>query len=199
METFTQDVRYAWRGLRRSPGFAAVAIITLALGIGANTAIFSVINAVLLRPLPYAAPGQLVRLYETEAAPGNYPFTGPDFLDWKTQNHSFQDMALYSPWHSVNLSGTGEPDHVMAAATESNFFSLLGARPLLGRTWAPDEDEPGHDHEVILSYGLWRSHFGGDSKIVGRVFDQDGFALGEGRHVQFHCRGGGGLAHRPSS
>ncbi len=173
METLAQDVRYAWRGLRRSPGFAAVAIITLALGIGANTAIFSVINAVLLRPLPYAAPGQLVRLYETEAAPGNYPFTGPDFLDWKTQNHSFQDMTLFSPWRSVNLSGEGEPDHVLAAATESNFFTLLGARPLLGRTWVPDEDEPGHDHEVILSYGLWRSHFGGESKIVGREIEMN--------------------------
>ena len=169
-----QDISYGVRGLRRAPGFAVIAIVTLALGIGANTAIFSIVYAVLLRPLPYENPGQLVRLYETEAAPGNYPFTGPDFLDWKTQNHSFQDMTLISWSHSMNLSGTGQPDHVMGVPTESNFFTLLGARPLLGRTWAAGEDEPGHDHEVILGYGLWQSHFGGDSKIVGGDIDLNG-------------------------
>src|SRR5690242_201406 len=169
-----QDFTYGMRGLRRAPGFAAVAVLTLALGIGANTAIFSIIYAVLLRPLPYEKPGQLVRLYETEAAPGNYPFTGPDFLDWKTQNHSFQDMTLISWPHSMNLSGQGEPDHVMGIPTESNFFSLLGARPLLGRMWAQGEDEPGHDHVLILSYGLWQSHFGGDPKIIGRDVELNG-------------------------
>jgi putative ABC transport system permease protein len=168
MDTLIQDVRYGLRGLRRSPGFAVVAVLTLALGIGANTAIFSIIYAVLLRPLPYQQPGQLVRLYETEAAPGNYPFTGLDFLDWKSQNHSFQDMTLISWTHSMNLSGKGEPDHVLGTPTEANFFSLLGARPLLGRTWVSGEDEPGHDHEVILSYGLWQVHFGGDAQIVGQ-------------------------------
>src|SRR5215469_2510215 len=168
MDTLIQDVRYGLRGLRRSPGFAVVAVLTLALGIGANTAIFSIIYAVLLRPLPYQQPGQLVRLYETEAAPGNYPFTGLDFLDWKSQNHSFQDMTLMSWTHSMNLSGKGEPDHVLGTPTEANFFSLLGARPLLGRTWVSGEDEPGHDREVILSYGLWQAHFGGDAQIVGQ-------------------------------
>ncbi|PYY13902.1 MAG: hypothetical protein DMG61_11765 [Acidobacteria bacterium] len=174
MDTLAQDIRYGIRGLRRAPGFALIAILTLALGIGANTAIFSIIYAVLLRPLPYQKPGQLVRLYETEAAPGNYPFTGPDFLDWKTQNHSFQDLTLISWAHSMNLSGSGEPDHVMGIPTESNFFSLLGARPLLGRTWAADEDEPGHDHVLILSYGLWQSHFGGDQNILGRDVELNG-------------------------
>jgi len=174
MDTLAQDIRYGIRGLRRAPGFALIAILTLALGIGANTAIFSIIYAVLLRPLPYQKPGQLVRLYETEAAPGNYPFTGPDFLDWKTQNHSFQDLTLISWAHSMNLSGSGEPDHVMGIPTESNFFSLLGARPLLGRTWAAAEDEPGHDHVLILSYGLWQSHFGGDQNILGRDVELNG-------------------------
>ena len=174
MDTLAQDIRYGIRGLRRAPGFALIAILTLALGIGANTAIFSIIYAVLLRPLPYQKPGQLVRLYETEAAPGNYPFTGPDFLDWKTQNHTFQDMTLISWAHSMNLSGSGEPDHVMGIPTESNFFSLLGARPLLGRTWAAAEDEPGHDHVLILSYGLWQSHFGGDQNILGRDVELNG-------------------------
>ena len=166
-----QDVRYALRGLRRSPGFAAVAIFTLALGIGANTAIFSIIEAVLLRPLPFANPGQLVRLYETEAAPGNYPFTGPDFLDWKTQNHTFQDMSLYGWGNDLNLSGEGSPDHVLGVPTEANFFSLLGARPLLGRTWAPDEDQPGHEQVAILSYGLWQSHFAGKGNVIGRTVE----------------------------
>ena len=174
MEALIQDVRYGARGLRRSPGFALVAVLTLALGIGANTAIFSIIYAVLLRPLPYQRPGQLVRLYETEASPGNFPFTGPDFLDWKTQNHTFQDMTLIGWTHSMNLSGRGEPDHVLGNPTEANFFDLLGARPLMGRTWAPGEDEPGHDHVVVLGYGLWQSHFGGDRKIVGSDIDLNG-------------------------
>ncbi len=162
-----QDIRYAVRGLRRSPGFAAVAILTLALGIGANTAIFSIIEAVLLRPLPFANPGQLVRMYETEAQPGKYPFTGPDFLDWKKQNHTFQDMAIFSWGHDINLSGGGSPLHVLGVPTEANFFNLLGARALLGRTWAPDEDQPGHERVVILSYGLWQTHFGGKRDVVG--------------------------------
>lgn len=174
MDTLAQDVRYGIRGLRRTPGFALIAVLTLALGIGANTAIFSIIYAALLRPLPYQRPGELVRLYETEAAPGNYPFTGQDFLDWKTQNHSFQDMTLMNWTRSMNLSGRGEPVHIEGTPTEANFFSLLGARPLLGRTWVPGEDEPGHDRVVILSYGLWQTHFGGDSKIVGSDIELNG-------------------------
>jgi putative ABC transport system permease protein len=173
MDTLAKDLLYAWRGLRRAPGFALVAILTLGLGIGANTAIFSIINAVLLRPLPYQNPGQLVRLYETEDAPGNYPFTGPDFLDWKTQNHSFQEMAVYSWGQDMNLGGQGQPDHVIGTPTEANFFSLLGARALLGRTWAQGEDEPGHDRVVILGYGLWQEHFNGDPNIVGRQVTLD--------------------------
>src|SRR5438067_1475606 len=167
METFFQDVRFAFRNLKKTRGFTAVAVITLALGIGANTAIFSVINAVLLQPLPFHQPGELVRLYETEAAPGQFPFAGPDFLDWKAQNKTFQDMTLFGWGQDMNLSGGGAPDHVLGISTEANFFSLLGAQPLLGRTWAPGEDEPEKDQVAILSYSLWQSHFGGDPKIVG--------------------------------
>jgi putative ABC transport system permease protein len=168
MDALGKDLLYAWRGLRRTPGFTAVAILTLALGIGANTAIFSVINAVLLRPLPYHNPGQLVRVYATEDAPGNYPLTGPDFLDWKTQNHSFQDMAVYGWGNDMNFSADAGPDHVIGTPTEANFFSLLGARPLLGRTWAQGEDEPGKDRVVVLSYGLWQERFSSDRNIVGK-------------------------------
>src|SRR5205085_6997775 len=164
METFLQDIRFALRNLKKTRGFTAVAVITLALGIGANTAIFSVINAVLIQPLPFRQPGELVRLYETEAAPGNYPFAAPDFLDWKKQNTTFQDMSLYGWPHDLNLSGEGSPEHVLGVPTESNFFTLLGARPLLGRTWAPGEDEPGKDQVTILSHAFWQSHFANDPK-----------------------------------
>ncbi len=173
MTPFVQDLRYAARTLLKSRGFAAVAILTLAVGIGANTAIFSIIDAVLLRPLPYAEPDRLVRLYETEAAPGNYPFTGPDFLDWKAQNKTFTDMTLFYWPTEVNLSGQsgGAADHARAVATESNFFSLLGARPLLGRTWADGEDQPGKDDVVILSYAVWQTRYGGDPKAIGQALE----------------------------
>src|SRR5215469_4724242 len=128
MHSILQDLRYGLRNLLRTRGLTAVAIITLALGIGANTAIFSVIDAVLLRPLPFHDSGQLVRLYETESAPGHFPFSGPDFVDWKAQSHSFEDMTLFSWPHAYNLSGRGQAEHVIGRPTESNFFSLLGAR-----------------------------------------------------------------------
>jgi putative ABC transport system permease protein len=171
MRTFIQDLRYAVRTLVTSRGFAVVAILTLAAGIGANTAIFSIIDAVLLRSLPYRNPDRLVRLYETEAAPGKYPFTGPDFVDWKMQNSTFADMTLYGWSGELNVSGKDRADHVVGVPTEANFFSLLGATPLLGRTWAPNEDQPGNDRVVILSYSLWQSRFGGDSKVIGQPLE----------------------------
>ncbi|MGJ5816265.1 ABC transporter permease [Paludibaculum fermentans] len=171
MQTLAQDLRYALRTLLRSRGFALTAALTLAAGIGANTAIFSIMDAVLLRPLPYQNPDQLVRLYETEAAPGKYPFTGPDFLDWKSQNSTFSDMTLYSWPSDMNLSGQGQPDPVRAVPTESNFFSLLGVTPVLGRSWAQGEDQPGKDDVVILSYALWQTRFGGNPSVVGQVLE----------------------------
>lgn len=176
MGTVLQDLRYAIRTLRKSPGFTVAAVLTLALGIGANTAIFSVIDAVLLRPLPFAKPGQLVWLRETESSPGDYPFAAPDFVDWKKQNHTFQDMSLFGYPESINLSGEGFPNRVTGRRTESNFFSLLGAKPLIGRTWAPDEDQAGKERVVILSYGLWQRQFAADARIIGRDIQLDGRA-----------------------
>ena len=169
IRTCLQDLRYAGRNLLRSRGFAVVAALTLTIGIGANTAIFSIIDAILLRPLPFRDPGQLVRLYETEAAPGHYPFAGPDFLDWRAQNKTFRDMALFGWSGDMNLSGEGRPDHVYAVPTQANFFALLGVQPILGRTWLPGEDRSGNDQVAVLSYGLWREHFSGDPGVAGRT------------------------------
>ena len=126
MRTLLQDLRYAFRNLGNARGFALVAAVTLAIGIGANTAIFSIIDTVLLRPLPYRDPGQLVTLNETESAPGRYPFAGPDFVDWKAQNNTLQDMTLFAWPHDVNLSAEARPEHIIALPTAANFFSLLG-------------------------------------------------------------------------
>jgi len=169
VRTCWQDLRYAARNLLRSRAFAAVAAITLTIGIGANTAIFSIIDTILLRPLPFRDSAQLVRLYETEAAPGNYPFAGPDFKDWRAQNQTFQDMAVFGWSGDMNLSGEGRPDHVEAVPTQANFFNLLGVQPILGRTWLPGEDRSGNDQVAVLSYGLWREHFAGDPGVVGRA------------------------------
>jgi putative ABC transport system permease protein len=171
MATLLHDLRYAFRNLGNARGFALVGALTLAIGIGANTAIFSIIDTILLRPLPYRNPSQLVRLNETESAPGRYPFAGPDFVDWKAQNSTFQDMTLFAWPHDMNLSAGGRPEHVLALPTEANFFSLLGVEPLLGRTWAAGEDQRGKDDVAILSYGLWQSRFAGDPHAVGQSIE----------------------------
>jgi len=169
MHTLVQDLRYAVRNLLKSRGLTAVAVATLAIGIGANTAIFSIVDTLLLRPLPFRAAEQLVALNETEAAPGKYPFAGPDYIDWKTQNRSFQDMTLFGwPW-SMNLASGGRPESVHVLPAEANYFSLLGVRPLMGRSFARGEDQPGRDQVAILSYGLWRSRWAGDPGVVGRT------------------------------
>jgi putative ABC transport system permease protein len=169
LHTCLRDLRYAARNLWRSRGFAAIAALTLTIGIGANSAIFSIIDTILLRPLPFRDPGRLVHLYETEAAPGNYPFAAPDFLDWRAQNKTFQDMAVFAWSGDMNMSGEGRPDHVLAVPTQVNLFNLLGVQPILGRTWLPGEDQPGKDRVAVLSYGLWREHFAGDPGVIGRA------------------------------
>jgi len=158
------DLRYGLRQLRRNPGFTAVAVLTLALGIGANTAIFSVIDSVLLRPLAFPHPDQLVVLGNGDG----YPLTGPDFLDWQRQNQTFSSMALHTFGQSYNLTGGGQPSYVSGVETEANFFSTLGAIPLLGRTWLKGEDKEGANREVVLSYGLWNAQFSADKGLVGR-------------------------------
>jgi putative ABC transport system permease protein len=168
-----RDLRYALRNLWKAKGFAAVAILTLAIGVGANTAIFSIIDTILLRPLPFHDPDRLVRLFETESAPGTYPFAGPDLADWRTQNRTFQDMAMYGWAHDRNASREGRADHILSVPTEVNFFNVLGVAPLLGRTWAQGEDQPGKDRVVVLSYAFWQGRFAGDPRAVGQPIELD--------------------------
>ncbi len=174
MRGFLQDVGYFFRMVSKAPGFFAIAILTLALGIGANTAVFSVINAVLLRPLPFHEPDRLVRLFETEAAPGNYPFAGPDYLDWKAQTQTLEAMALFNYYGRANVRGGGQAESAVAIDAEANFFDVLGVKPLLGRTFVAGEGTARRDERVaILSYGFWQRHFGGDPAIVGKSIDLD--------------------------
>jgi putative ABC transport system permease protein len=167
MITIGQDIRYGFRMLARKPVFTALAILTLALGIGANTAIFSVVDAVLLRPLPYRNPGQLVQLWQTESSPGSFPLTGQDFLDWRAQNRTFEDMAVYSFQQSFNLSGSGGPERVTGVRVQTNFFSILGIQPVLGRPFLQGDTQARQNLEVLLSYGFWKRHFGGQASAVG--------------------------------
>jgi putative ABC transport system permease protein len=166
METLLQDLRYSLRNLVKSPGFTAIALITLALGIGANTAIFSVVNAVLLRALPYADPDRLVVILR-EGHSGNTPAT---FLDWKRDNHVFENMGAAEAW-TPNLTGIDKPEEVVGLHVTSDVFPVLGVSPILGRTFTSDEDRLGHDHEVVLSYGFWQRRFGGSKDVLGRTVE----------------------------
>jgi putative ABC transport system permease protein len=167
-----QDLKYGIRVLRKSPGFSIVAVVVLALGIGANTAIFSVVNAVLLRPLPFSDPARIVHVWHVpppRSFPGmtRFSVSPANYLDWARSNHVFEKIAIYGG-RSMNLTGGGKPEYVRAATTSADFFSVLGVKPLLGRTFLAGEDQPGHDHEVVLTYEFWQSRFGGDRSIVGR-------------------------------
>jgi predicted permease len=175
METLLKDIRYGVRGLVKRPGFTVIALITLALGIGANTAIFSVINAVLLRPLQFKDPEQLVVVWE-DASFAGFPLNTPApgiYFDWKNQNQSFSDMAA-SAERSFNITGDGDPERVMAFAVTENFFPLFGVQPILGRNFLPEEDRPGANKVVMLSYSLWQSRYGGDRQIVNRQILMNG-------------------------
>jgi predicted permease len=177
METLLQDLRYGLRSLRTDPGFTAVVLLTLALGIGASTAIFSVVNGVLLRPLPYAEPERLVRLFEKierqamssdrmEIAPAN-------FLDWRAQCQSFSDISAYG-FDDLALAGDQEAENIASAFVSANLFSMLGVNPIMGRVFNVEEDQPGHDSVALLSHGLWQRRFGADPKVIGQKILLDG-------------------------
>ena len=167
LEDLWQDARYALRSLRKHPGFTAIAVFTLALGIGANTAIFSVINAVLLRPLPYADADRLVVLTET-LADRPIGVSYPNFVDWRNQSTMFENVAAVRHRESFNLTGSGDSERLQGRLVSANFLSTLGVKPIRGRDFAPEDDRPGAAPVVIISYALWQGRFGGDEKIIGQ-------------------------------
>ena len=173
MDTLFQDIRFGFRMLLKAPGFTAAAVVVLALGIGANTALFSVVNAVLLRPLPYPQPERLVQVWHTppqSSFPGATRFTvsPANYLDWASQNHSFEQMAIYG-FMSFNLTGKGEPESILASRVSSNFFSVLRTQPMAGRIFTSDEDSSGHAKVVVISHSFWQSHLGGDPSAIGQT------------------------------
>jgi predicted permease len=178
IETLIQDLRYGARMLLKNPGFTAVAVLTLALGIGANTAIFSVVNGVLLRPLPYYEPERLVMLWaeqpiqQAQLGVTDYSVTNADFVDWRNQNQVFEHIAAMFG-HRGNLMGGGEPESVAVLYASSSLFPLLNARLAVGRAFLPEEDRAGADSVVVISHGLWRQRYGADTNIIGQKITLD--------------------------
>ncbi len=178
METLLRDIRYGIRSLVKRPGFTVVALIALALGIGANTAIFSLVNAVLLTPLPFAEPDRLVWMWGNIRNGGNRASVAPlDFLDYRKENKTFEEFAAsFSIPLALNLTGSGEPERLSAAAVTGNYFQALGAKPALGRIFLLENERPGGDQVAVLSYGLWQKRFGGEHGIIGKTVTLDGTA-----------------------
>src|SRR5262245_6298230 len=176
--TLIQDLRYGARMLRRSPGFTFVAVLTLTLGIGANTAIFSVVNGVLLSPLPYFEPERLVMVWaddpimQAQTGLPDFPVTVADFVDWRNQNQGFEHMAAMEGW-GMNLTDGGEPESVVGLRASASLFPLLGASLAVGRAFLPEEDRAGAERVVVLSHGLWQRRYGADPKLIGQKMTLD--------------------------
>src|SRR4051812_4683474 len=171
MDGLYQDFRYGLRIMFRKPAFTMIAVITLALGIGANTAIFSIVNAVLLRSLPYPDANRLVMLWSTMQGQGisNSESSLPDYREWRDQNHVFEGLGGFY-YGDFNLAGANkEPERVQGARVTANLFQVLGINPALGRGFLPEEEQFGRHHVVLLSYELWQRRYGSDPGIVGRA------------------------------
>src|SRR5438309_584311 len=181
MQNFFKDFSYAIRMLAKYPGFTAVAVLTLALGIGANTAIFSFVNAALLKPLPYASPERLYVLGEPrEQMAGvdvgaDVAVSYPDFQDWRRTAKSFESLAGYTPYR-LTMSGNSAPESLDVARVTPDFFPTLGVSPVLGRDFEPADDQGQGARVVILSHGFWKSHYGNSSTALGQVLHLDGAA-----------------------
>ena len=170
MESLLSDVRYAVRNLSRRPGFTIIAVITLALGIGANTCIFSAINALLLKPLPFPELDRVVAVWDKLPRRGivHNEVTFANYLDLKAQNRSFEQLALYR-WWSPNLTGVESPERIQGFLVTANFFDALGMKPVMGRTFAEEENQPGKDAVAIITHSLWQRRFGGDPDILNKT------------------------------
>ncbi len=174
MESVLQDVRFALRQLRKSPGFALIAVLTLSLGVGAATAIFSVIDAVIIRPLPYAQPDRIF-IPQTLSREGyTQPFSWPSFKDFRAQNHVFAAVSAASSYQGVNLETPSGPVALAWVQGSDDFFDVFGVAPILGRTYRPGEDEPGKNDVAVLSYDVWQSNFDGQTSVIGRTLDLNG-------------------------
>lgn len=178
MRFFWQDLRYGVRALLRNPGFCGVAILALALGIGPNTAIFTMVNAVLLKPLPVPEPHRVVMIWGTVLKSGfdQLPVSGADYLDWKRQATSFDKMAaaFAIPEYGLNVSGAGEPERVPAATASQEFLPALGIKPIAGRNFLPEEDRPGGAPAVLIGNAFWQRRFHSDPSAIGRTLTVDG-------------------------
>src|SRR5690348_6368323 len=168
MNSFWQDVRYGLRVLAKNPGFTAIAVLTLALGIGANSALFSVVNGVLLNPLPFPNPEELYAVYSTSPTFEQSSISYPNFLDWQKQNHSFAELGAFRS-ENYNLTGAGEPERVHAHMISAEFFPAYGLNPILGRNFRPEEDKPGAGPVTILGDGLWKRKFASSADILGKT------------------------------
>lgn len=175
MNTLLQDIRYAIRSLLKSPGFAAIAILTLALGIGANTTMFSVINGVLLNPLPYPQSGQLVAIYENNLGVSHGPITYLNFQDWERETKTFSAMAIYRN-QDYNFTGAGHAERLTGTMVSAGFFPALGTAPVLGRTFSPHDDQVGAAPVVVLGGGFWQRRFASSPSIIGKAIDLNGTA-----------------------
>src|SRR5262249_4220963 len=168
-----QDLRFGVRTLMKQPSFTLLALLTLALGIGANTAIFSVVNTVLLRPLPYKDPQQLVAVWEVQGKANQILFSPAEFLDYQAQNQSFTEMAAYRS-ASASLTGQGEPEQLNGLIVSANFFSLLGVPAARGRVFQPEDGRDGAPRVAVISHDFWQKRFGGASNIIGRALTLSG-------------------------
>src|SRR5687768_17316587 len=173
MHTLWQDLRYGGRMLLKNPGITFVVILALALGIGANTAIFSVVDAVLLRPLPYAESDRLVFLNETNKAMDEMSISYPNFADWRNQNQVFEKIGVYNR-ASYNLTGVDEAERVITGQVSADLFAALRATPAMGRVFTNDEDKPGASPVVVLSHPLWQRRFGGQANILNQQITLNG-------------------------
>ena len=172
MDTLLKDIRYGIRSLLRRPGFAVLAVVTLALGIGANTAMFSVINAVLLRPLPYPEPDRLVWMNESGDEVTNRWPSYPNFLDWRERNQVFESMSTFRGW-SVTLTGADQPVNLTARMVTADYFKVMRASPFMGRDFSVYDDQPSANPVTILGYVFWQKQFAGDASIVGKTITLD--------------------------
>ena len=175
MDSLLRDLKFSVRSLLKRPALAIIAIVTLAIGIGANSAIFSVVNALLLKPLPFPDPDRIVALWDKVPSRGieRNEVTVANYLDWRAQNRTFEQLGMYR-WWSTNLTGADSPERVQGFQVTPNFLDIVGVKPLLGRGFSGDEDQPGKDAVALLTYSLWQRRFGGDPNIVNKTIETNG-------------------------